>query len=662
MIKFGLRVLAIAAAIIFWPITLVLLFLGLITVPLWVPAKIGVALGKVARRQRLQDQAVLDAELRDRQLHALRQSQGPLPGQGPLPLFCQKCGAGRGEADKFCRGCGASLAHNPVQQPKVQQSRRRLSPVVRALLWIGAVLLGLSLLHAIFSAPEGSGPEPGTEQATSVPKQDTADQSASDQGQAQQAGGQPQPAGTDQIISVDAQALLAEFQSDEKAAATKFDNRKVSVTGALTGVFVPPPGVILKMAEEGRAADAFVTMAGPLESSPEEALLSPGITAYSESGSLFGGDVVADLTVGESVTLICTVENGSEALSEGTGYSLMLDDCTLAQAEAPEAEPREMGGTDPAGPTPGRRVGQSSEIESQPRGASQEAAQPLTSGQPNLEGYASPSQSAGQAVPSSIPAATSEAQTSMAPGAPQAEPTEKSTEATPQVSQPATAEIAAGTTVEVLTSDPIASDVNRTGDILRASLAAPIVVGGQIVVPKSASIFLRALQVLPPHRCSAQSKLPVHSEAAQINRMQEVEFRVLSVMRCQVRGSGQILWGLRSNAIVWGHAAGAEAQAALALAPVVLGHCNGCGVACGVRSRRPAILPAAERNRACPGPLHGLRFGWSKRASVGTDRPGQDVTDRRKSRPKTRVLLGRRSGCPGSARLVLFWNIQLKRE
>lgn len=57
-----------------------------------------------------------------------------------------------------------------------------------------------------------------------------------------------------------------------------------------------------------------------------------------------------------------------------------------------------------------------------------------------------------------------------------------------------------GTVVKVLTADPVTSDSSRTGDIFRGSLEAPIVVGGQIVVPKGASIFLRALQILSPHR------------------------------------------------------------------------------------------------------------------------------------------------------------------
>ena len=137
------------------------------------------------------------------------------------------------------------------------------------------------------------------------------------------------------------QIYLRHMKPTRKSASAHYENKKVAITGTLTGVFVPPPAVVLRMAEQGRSATAFVTMAGPLLSSPSEALFSPGITAYSKNGSPL--DL---MTVGESATLVCTVRNGSESLSGKPGYSLVLEDCqiptgpetsTNAPTQSPEA-------------------------------------------------------------------------------------------------------------------------------------------------------------------------------------------------------------------------------------------------------------------------------------------------------------------------------------
>ena len=106
-------------------------------------------------------------------------------------------------------------------------------------------------------------------------------------------------------LAVEAGALLASFQDDEDGAQSKYEGRRVAVTGALTGVFVPPPGQVIKMAEKGLAATAFATMGGPRIASAEESLMLPGITAYSEDGSLFGQQTLPPIRVGQVVTLVC---------------------------------------------------------------------------------------------------------------------------------------------------------------------------------------------------------------------------------------------------------------------------------------------------------------------------------------------------------------------
>ena len=135
-------------------------------------------------------------------------------------------------------------------------------------------------------------------------------------------------ASADKIISIDATSFLAAYQSDETAANTQYKDRKVSVTGVLSGVFIPSIGIAMK------GGLPLVTMGGPHPTSVEETLLLPGITAYSESSSLFGqrdATAVADqLKVGETVTLACTCGEAFRVSRNSTAaYSVILKDCTL---------------------------------------------------------------------------------------------------------------------------------------------------------------------------------------------------------------------------------------------------------------------------------------------------------------------------------------------
>lgn len=159
---------------------------------------------------------------------------------------------------------------------------------------------------------------------------------------------------TETTISVDSSSLLSEYQANEEAANARYEDREVTITGVLSGVFVPSIDVALRMAAKGYKADAFVTMGGPQPSSPGEAALLPGITAYSENGSLFGlKDVTAvtnPLRIGETVTLVCTCGKGYRAIASpnGTsGYSILMEKCLLRNDSASEDRPRESENRDP---------------------------------------------------------------------------------------------------------------------------------------------------------------------------------------------------------------------------------------------------------------------------------------------------------------------------
>lgn len=173
-------------------------------------------------------------------------------------------------------------------------------------------ITGFALLHNIISPPARQTPAPvveGPDYNTPPSRQ--------------------QPAPT-KLIRVDAASFLAEYRADERAASAQYRDRRIAVTGTLTGVFVPSFETSMRMAGKGLGAYAFVTMGGPRPSSVQETLFIPGISAYTEDSSFFGYEspTALNLRAGETVTLICTV--GGAFLESGVHYSVTLSACKLA--------------------------------------------------------------------------------------------------------------------------------------------------------------------------------------------------------------------------------------------------------------------------------------------------------------------------------------------
>src|SRR6266487_1276684 len=146
---------------------------------------------------------------------------------------------------------------------------------------------------------------------------------------------------TDKVINVDATSLLSAYHTDEKAANARYKNRKVTVTGVLSGVFTTHLGF---------ADSALVTMGESHALIIDETLRIPGISAYSEDSLLFGlrdQHTFADrLRVGKTVTLICTARDPTPVSETPLGvldhpeYRVILRDCRLQalQIESTEAE------------------------------------------------------------------------------------------------------------------------------------------------------------------------------------------------------------------------------------------------------------------------------------------------------------------------------------
>jgi hypothetical protein len=393
-------------------------------------------------------------------------------------MFCPKCGAQGVGTDKFCRACGASLPLIPVQQ----QPKRKRSWLVRAMLWAGGILLGLSLVHAIYSTQrQGTG-------------QGAADTQQVEPQQAEPRQSEPQTYQIGQEFSVGYWTyrvngaywtpLLGVDPYSMERANGEFVVVDVTARNDDTSSSMLPP---FQLADaKGRTYD---------ESSGatfEQGFFS-GLKSLNPDVS-DRGDVAFDVPPGRQYVLVLSggIESGKQVY-------------VPLPSSAPTAQQPGSGGP------------------------SQGAAQPPPGEDANPGGPTSPSESTDQTTPGPVPGVTSENQTAQPqatfPEPPSSQPGAASSgglnsptpftvpQSPPRVNSPVIAastvpqppravmkEVPPGTTVEVLIADPVVSDINRTGDIFRGSLEAPIVVAGQVVVPSGASIFLRALQILSPHR------------------------------------------------------------------------------------------------------------------------------------------------------------------
>src|SRR5260370_750592 len=79
--------------------------------------------------------------------------------------------------------------------------------------------------------------------------------------------------------------------------------------------------------------------------------------------------------------------------------------------------------------------------------------------------------------------------------------------APPPPSQPKHVEIPSGTTVRVQMIDGVDSSVNRAGEVFRASLAVPLVVDNQVVVPVGTDVYVKLANAKSAGHLTGQSTL-----------------------------------------------------------------------------------------------------------------------------------------------------------
>ena len=116
---------------------------------------------------------------------------------------------------------------------------------------------------------------------------------------------------------------------------------------------------------------------------------------------------------------------------------------------------------------------------------------------------------ASSAIPISDPGPTPPPAASMPPQQP------VTAEAPPPPPQPKRVEIPAGTSVRVQMIDGVDSSVNRAGEIFHASLAAPIVVDNQIVIPAGTDVYVKLTNAKSAGHMTGQSTL-----ALELTRME----------------------------------------------------------------------------------------------------------------------------------------------
>jgi BON domain len=114
--------------------------------------------------------------------------------------------------------------------------------------------------------------------------------------------------------------------------------------------------------------------------------------------------------------------------------------------------------------------------------------------------------------------AAQEASESLAPAAnPQQAETETGAEASPPPPEPVDITIPAGTVITVRTVDTIDSAKNRAGEDLAATVAAPVVEGGKVVIPQNSDARLRLVSVASAGHIRGQSEVKLELVSVSAN-------------------------------------------------------------------------------------------------------------------------------------------------
>jgi hypothetical protein len=177
----------------------------------------------------------------------------------------------------------------------------------------------------------------------------------------------------------------------------------------------------------------------------------------------------------------------AERIAKATkGVSIVVDQTSVPiLPAAAEYVPTPAPAPAPVPPTSHRR-----------RASRPQAATSPSSPPPTTSSSPAPEASPAEAAPSSAPTPAA------APAPPPPPPT-------PPPPQPVTAAIQAGTVVTVRTIDNIDSSTSRSGQTFRASLDAPVLIDGHVVLPKGLNVNLKIVAASSAGKFSGASELTV---------------------------------------------------------------------------------------------------------------------------------------------------------
>ena len=271
--------------------------------------------------------------------------------------------------------------------------------------------------------------------------------------------------------------------------------------------------------------DAIVTgIQGKMFSEPS--LKASSITVSAKDGVVTLSGQVPDEAARQAAQQIAT---------EAPGVSKIIDQTTLATQTAA------------ALPAPMPNGKSRSTMEPKPvRVTKLTTQQSMTTESPRSDGASRPPVTSTDNIPAASAASTPD------PG-----PLAKTAAATPVAPvtppplpkpQPITVTIPEGTVLSVRTIDPIDSEVNRTGQMFKASLDAPVVVEDRVVAPKDLNVTLKLVTASSAGHMSGRSELTVSLDSFQY---QGKRYMVAS-SDVQEKGASR---GKRSAAVIGGAAA-----------------------------------------------------------------------------------------------------------
>ena len=163
-------------------------------------------------------------------------------------------------------------------------------------------------------------------------------------------------------------------------------------------------------------------------------------------------------------------------------------------------------------------------------------------------------------------------------------PAQPAAAAEPAPPQPKVVEIPAGTSVVVRMIDPIDSEINHTGEVFHASLAAPLVMDNEIVVPTGTDMYVKLVHARSAGRMSGRSELGL-----ELVRMQfQGKSYALASSQYEQVGTAR---GKRTAATIGGGAAIGAAIGAIA------GGGKGAAIGAGVGAASGTAVQAATKGK-----------------------------------------------------------------